>query len=75
MQNETLFAGDLPPDITLTRLLDRHGTRAVLRALFTALRRRRPTRRAAGDLPDHLRRDIGLPERGQPPPTLRGPLM
>ena len=62
------------PHHTLADLIDRHGTRAVLRALATVLIRRR-RRRGTSDLPDHLRRDIGLPERSQPPPAPRGPLM
>lgn len=67
--------GDLAPHHALTDLVDRHGTRTVLRALAAVLIRRRRTRPGAIALPDHLRRDIGLPERGQPPPPLRGPLM
>lgn len=65
---------DMPPDITLTRLIDRHGAWATLRALATVLARRRPRRIRAEALPDHLRRDIGLPERGASPPPFRGPL-
>jgi hypothetical protein len=75
MQRTTLDAGDLPPDTTLSNLIDRHGAATVLRALAAVLARRLRTRRNAATLPDHLRRDIGLPERGEPPPRLRGPWM
>lgn len=75
MQTDTNIAGDLPPIHTLDRLIDLHGTRAVLRALVMAMIRRRKALADAGTLPDHLRRDIGLPERNRPPPRLRGPMM
>jgi len=74
MAYTTLQPADLAPHHTLTDLIDRHGTRTVLRALAAVLIRRR-ARPGTVDLPDHLRRDIGLPERGQPPPALRGPMM
>jgi len=74
MTDHILNAGAPPPDIALTRLIDRHGTRAVLRALAAVLvRRRRRARADALALPDRLRRDIGLPERGPPAPGLRDP--
>lgn len=62
-----------PPHITLTRLIDRHGAWATLRALAAVLWQHRPRRPAPHALPDHLRRDIGLPERGADPPRLRDP--
>ena len=68
-------AGELPPELTLDDLIARHGLAAVLRGLAAALLRRRRRRRDAIALPDHLRRDIGLPERGEPPPRMRGPWM
>ncbi|GGD24756.1 hypothetical protein [Sinisalibacter lacisalsi] len=75
MQDTTLDTGNFPPDTTLANLIDRHGAATVLRALATVLGRRLRTRRNAAALPDQLRRDIGLPERGEPPPRLRGPWM
>lgn len=71
MIQTTLHAEEIPPDITLTRLLDRHGTWTTLRTLTAVLWRRRSERPSADALPDHLRRDIGLPERGADrPPRL-----
>ena len=75
MHHATIPARDLAPDHALSSLIDRHGTRAVLRALAAVLIRRRRARPGVVDLPDHLRRDIGLPERGELPPELRGPLL
>ena len=63
MTETTLSLHDNPPDITLTRLIDRHGAWTTLRAFAAALWRRRSRPRDAATLPDHLRRDIGLPER------------
>jgi len=62
-----------PPHITLTRLIDRHGAWSTLRALAAVLWQRRPRRPGTRVMPDHLRRDIGLPERGDDPPRLRDP--
>lgn len=71
MIQNTLDVEDIPPDITLTRLIDRHGTWTTLRSLTAVLWRRRPRRPGADALPDRLRRDIGLPERGADrPPRL-----
>ncbi|SMH49728.1 hypothetical protein [Maritimibacter sp. HL-12] len=75
MTHTTPTAGDLPPGLALDHLLDRHGIGAVLRALAAAILRRRRKRRDAGTLPDHLRRDIGLPEQGGSAPRMRGPWM
>lgn len=74
MTQTTLPVEDMPPDITLARLIDRHGAWATLHALAAVLVSRRPSRMRAEALPDHLRRDIGLPERGVEPPPFRGPL-
>lgn len=73
MTDTTLSPEAPPPDITLTRLLDSHGTLPTLRTLASVLwaRRRRPAQ--AHDLPNHLRRDIGLPPRPTPRPTPRPP--
>ena len=71
MAHQETWAAELPPDTILDRLIDSHGTWATLRALARVLAARRRTRLAIGDLGDHLRRDIGLPERAEPPPPLR----
>lgn len=63
-------SGDLPAEIALTRLIERHGTGAVLCAMLRLLTRRRRRRLRSDDLSDHLRRDIGLPERATPPSQL-----
>ena len=61
----------LRPHLLIEELLLRHGALTVLRALATAmLRGRRRKRLEAAHLPDHLRRDVGLPP-GHPPPALR----
>lgn len=60
-------SGELTAEIALARLIERHGTGAILRALLRLLLRRRPRRLRSEDLSDHLRRDIGLPERATPP--------
>jgi hypothetical protein len=67
MTQTLLSVEEIPPDITLTRLVDRHGAWATLRALAGVLWRRRPRRPRAEALPDHLRRDIGLPPVEQAP--------
>ncbi len=52
-----------PPDATLQRLIEQHGLRAMLLGILSAaLRvRRNRARLRHHDLPDHLRRDVGLP--------------
>jgi hypothetical protein len=54
---------DHPPDVTLQRLIEQYGLRAMLLGILTAaLRMRRErVRFRHHDLPDHLRRDVGLP--------------
>jgi hypothetical protein len=54
---------DHPPDLMLQRLIEQHGLRAMLLGILTAaLRMRRDrVRLRHHDLPDHLRRDVGLP--------------
>lgn len=64
---------DHPPHITLARLIDRHGTWTTLRTLAAVLWRRRPRRPSTVNLPNHLRRDIGLTERDEVTRPLRGP--
>jgi hypothetical protein len=61
----------LPPETILTRLVERHGAWPTIRALWSVLRHNRPRRLRADRLPDHMRRDVGLPERGESPPPLR----
>jgi len=66
------LTADRRPTETLHHLIDRHGTWATLRALASVLLRRRRAAMRADDLPDHLRRDVGLPEQGAPPPVRHG---
>lgn len=73
MTEITLPEEHIPPDITLTRLIDSHGTWATLRALTAVLWARRARRPQVNDLSNRLRRDIGLPERPDAPPRLRDP--
>lgn len=56
-----------PPAPDLARLIDRHGATRVLATLMAIVWNRRRRRRAAEDLPVHLRADIGLPPREQQP--------
>ena len=49
----------LRPEID--RLVEEFGRRDVLRAALGAMIRRRAVVMDAGDLPAHIRRDIGLP--------------
>ncbi|GKY89175.1 hypothetical protein [Sinisalibacter aestuarii] len=72
MTDTPISIGVTPPEAILTRLIERHGAWPTLRALWAVLIRRGRRRAQADSLPDHLRRDIGLPERGEPPP-LRHP--
>ena len=71
MQHTTALARTIPPHITMQILIDRHGAWVALRAFLRALVgvRKRQTDIAA--MADHLRRDNGLAERGEPPPALR----
>jgi hypothetical protein len=50
------------PSVILSRLMDEHGVLRTLVAFAAVLLRRDRRSRAqfANDLPDHLRRDIGL---------------
>jgi hypothetical protein len=65
----------LPPETILSRLIEHHGAWPTIRALWSVLLHRQPKRASSDALPDHLRRDVGLPERGGDPPPLRGPWM
>jgi hypothetical protein len=75
MEQTLSLLGKLPPHIAIDLMIDTHGPWATIRALITALLNRHQRRIGTMHLCDHLRRDIGLPERGAPPPSLRGPLM
>ena len=54
---------DLAPRATIDRLIDRYGFWRVLGTVVATLLRRRTRAKQLGveHLPDHLRRDIGLP--------------
>ena len=75
MQQTTNLTPTVPPHITMETLIDRHGTWAAFGAFVKALRGIRRRKTVIGDMPDHLRRDIGLVERGVPPPEFRSPVM
>jgi len=65
------FATTTPPTEALSRLIDRHGARAILIAFVAAFRARarirRTARRNAAPVTDHLRHDIGLPPHAPAP--------
>lgn len=69
MTNVLPISPESRPDTTLEAVIARHGIRAVLfAALRAALRRERRRPPHPGEiLPDHLRRDVGLPPRAPPP--------
>jgi hypothetical protein len=75
MQQNPSLVGKLPPHVTLDLLIDTHGAWKITRALVATLLRRRQRRLGHANLSDHLRRDVGLPERYDPPPRLQGPVM
>ncbi len=56
-------------------LIDRHGVWAALAAFVKAWRGTARRKTALVEMSDHLRRDIGLSERAEPPPVIRGPWM
>ncbi|MCB1335977.1 MAG: hypothetical protein KDK10_00455 [Maritimibacter sp.] len=72
MQQLLTLTRTVPPHVTMQILIDRHGAWGAFRAFLRALPGRRNRRLALADLSDHLRRDIGLAERGEPPPAFRG---
>lgn len=75
MQQLTTLTRTVPPHVTMEILIDRHGTWGAFAAFLKAWRgaaRRKPH---LAEMSDHLRRDIGLAERGEPPPSIRGPWM
>lgn len=58
----------LPPlRVAMDALMHRHGRLRVIIATIAALSRVAVLRRDIGAMPDHLRRDIGLPTRADPP--------
>jgi len=75
MQHSTTLTRTVPPHVTMEILIDRHGVWVALHAFVKALRSDARRKARIDEMPDHLRRDIGLAERGEPPPVLRGPLM
>jgi len=75
MQQLTTLTRTVPPHITMGILIDRHGVWAAFGAFVRAMRGVARHKAEIGEMPDHLRRDIGLAERGEPPPVLRGPWM
>jgi hypothetical protein len=73
MTDITNLPRSVSPETILIRLVEHHGAWSTIRALSAVLLRRRRQRPRTAALPDHLRRDIGLPERGSDPPPLRDP--
>lgn len=73
MQQLMNLTRSVPPHVTMEILIDRHGAWRAFFAFLRALPGRQSRRTALADLSDHLRRDVGLVERGEPPPTIRGP--
>lgn len=68
----TYFASEtpktLPPlRVAMDALMHRHGGIPVLIAAVAALFRAAMLRRELSAMPDHIRRDIGLPPRSDPP--------
>lgn len=69
MNDATLIAppkGPCTAEIALARLIERHGAWETLRAMARVLTRHRRRRPRAEKLPNHLRRDIGLPPAPEP---------
>lgn len=75
MQHLTTLTRTVPPHVTMEILIDRHGARAAFIAFLKALRGNARRRAGVVGMSDHLRRDIGLAERSEPPPVFRGPMM
>lgn len=75
MQQLTTLTRTVPPHVTMEILIDRHGVWAAFAAFVKAMRGAARRKVEIGEMPDHLRRDIGLAERAEPPPVLRGPWM
>ncbi len=75
MQQLTTLTRAVPPHVTMEILIDRHGAWVAFRAFVKALRGTTQRKVEIAEMSDHLRRDIGLAERGEPPPVIRGPWM
>jgi hypothetical protein len=73
MTRNDFLASNPPPDLILHRLIDSHGAWATLAALARVVMAGRRARSAAEPGSDHLRRDIGLPEKYSRPPPFVGP--
>jgi hypothetical protein len=75
MTDSNLMRGSAPvlPNIpTIESVLAAHGAGKVLRAaLLALLRGRSHPEKSLAALPDHLRRDIGLPHSAAPPAEAR----
>jgi uncharacterized protein YjiS (DUF1127 family) len=75
MQKLTTLTRTVPPHVTMEILIDRHGAWAAFAAFLKALHGNAKHKVEVAEMSDHLRRDIGLVERAEPPPALRGPWM
>jgi hypothetical protein len=75
MQHLTTLTRTVPPHVTMEILIDRHGAWTAFAAFVKALRGNAKRMVDTDQMSDHLRRDIGLVERAEPPPALRGPWM
>ena len=75
MQQLTTLTRTVPPHVTMEILIDRHGVWTAFGAFLKAMRSATRHKAVIAEMPDYLRRDIGLAERGEPPPVLRGPWM
>ena len=75
MQQLTTLTRAVPAHVTMEILIDRHCAWAAFAAFVKALRGNAKRKIDVADMPDHLRRDIGLAERAEPPPMIRGPWM
>lgn len=65
--NAAILRNKPRPDLDIENLIAEYGKRSVLRAVFASVLRRKTTttRDYADDLPNHLRKDIGLDPRPQ----------
>lgn len=75
MQQSNTLTRNVPPHITMQILIHKYGAWTAFAAFLKALRGVARTRNDISHLSDHLRRDMGLAERCEPPPVIRGPWM
>lgn len=75
MQQTTTLTRTVPPHVTMEILIHRYGAWTAFAAFVKALRGAAKNKTDISHLSDHLRRDMGLAERAEPPPALRGPWM